>query len=120
MRLLSQRVLPDCGSEGCQKEAAYYAPTKYGLWACMCEKCSHVLRDYRFKTGYQLMKAAQRIFDVKEITPIELVAMGKTPRVVACELCRTQFEVGEYFEDEVTCKGCTVRLKVNKIYGPTS
>lgn len=110
--------LPLCGSVDCQESAKYYAPSKHGIWVNMCEKCSRVLATGQFHTGYELVETIPPniIFDGVEMVPVAVIAMQGKDRIVKCGVCSARQKVDEHFSGVIECIGCTIYVRVMKLY----
>ncbi len=111
-------TLPLCGSIGCQESAKYYAPSKHGIWVNMCEKCSRELSTGQFHTGFELIETITPniIFDGIELVPVAVIAMHGRDRLVKCGVCSTKHKVDEHFSGVIECRGCTIYVRVMKLY----
>ena len=114
------KELPECGV--CRKEkSAFHAPTKFGIWADMCNVCSETNTDVRFKLGFKLVqhtptKKGGPLLQATDMVDITLVAAGVKPRIVVCEVCNTKREVKAEFSEVIICRSCCSRLKVDKLF----
>jgi len=112
--------LPDCGV--CKKQKAkYHAPTKFGIWADMCQVCSESNTDNKFSLGFKLIQHTPSqtggpLLDAIEIGDISIVAVGLDPRQVACPLCKTERKVDLNFTGAFICKSCIARVRVTKLF----
>ena len=112
--------LPDCGV--CKKEKAFYhAPTKFNIWADMCDSCSKSNTDNKFSLGYKLIKhvpskSGGPLLDAIEVCNISVVAVGLEPRRIACPLCKTERKVALDFTGAIICRSCLARVRITKLF----
>jgi hypothetical protein len=117
LKLKYLEKVPNCGV--CKKNAAkYHAPTKFGIWADICDGCAEANTDSRFSLGYKILKylgTEKMVLEAVEMTDISVVVvLGE--RQVACPLCRTEREVSKDSTETFICASCQARVKVGKLF----